>query len=306
LAYPRIVIDDQKVSGVVRRILGDESGYTAGENQKMKIAAIEAMWNTEPAPASFDLFGLPDQETHRTDYEVRVPWILGLIATRSISGKVVGINELVEHAQERIRSGLIAYDALEKLRADRGDADERERLSAHADDLGYALLVKKTRPDILNATDAEISQAAWSTVPAVSPLFWSFRFMVGLGFFFIAVFAIAFYLASVRRLQSSRAFLHVSLWILPLPWIAAELGWYVAEVGRQPWVIEGVLPTFLAVSSLSASNVLTTLIGFVVFYSTLLLVDVYLMAKAIRIGPGVAQPSPSILRRPITSAAPAE
>jgi cytochrome bd ubiquinol oxidase subunit I len=91
-----------------------------------------------------------------------------------------------------------------------------------------------------------------------------------------------------------------------LPWIAAELGWCVAEVGRQPWVIEGVLPTFLAVSSLSASNVLTTLVGFVAFYSTLLLVDIYLMVKAIRIGPGVAQPSPSILRRPITSAAPAE
>ena len=49
----------------------------------------------------------------------------------------------------------------------------------------------------------------------------------------------------------------MALWSLPLPWIAAELGWFVAEVGRQPWVIEGVLPTFLAVSSLSAANVLT-------------------------------------------------
>ncbi len=286
-------------------VLGDESGYTAGENQKMKIAAMEAMWNTEPAPASFTLFGLPNQGTHTTDYEVRVPWMLGLIATRSISTEVPGINDLVAHAKERIRSGLIAYDALDKLRANRADVDQRARLAQHGDDLGYALLLKKIRPDIVEATDAEVAQAAESTVPSVSPLFWSFRFMVGLGFFFIALFATAFYLASIRRLHSSRAFLHVALWILPLPWIAAELGWFVAEVGRQPWVIEGVLPTFMAVSSLSATNVTTTLVGFVAFYSALLVVDVYLMTKAIRLGPAPAGLVPSLAPTSLV-AAPAE
>jgi cytochrome bd ubiquinol oxidase subunit I len=275
-------------------VLGDESGYTAGENQKMKIAAMEAMWNTEPAPASFTLFGLPNQETHRTDYEIRVPWMLGLIATRSISAEVPGINDLVAHARQRIRSGLIAYDALDKLRANRADADQRVRLAEHADDLGYALLLKKIRPDIVAATDAEVAQAAETTVPTVSPLFWSFRVMVGLGFFFIAIFAVAFYLASMRRLHSSRAFLHLALWILPLPWVAAELGWFVAEVGRQPWVIEGVLPTFMAVSSLSATNVATTLAGFVAFYSTLLVVDLYLMSKAVHLGPALGGPIPSL------------
>jgi cytochrome d ubiquinol oxidase subunit I len=268
-------------------VLGDESGYMVDENQKMKIAAIEAMWNTEPAPASFTIVGLPNQETHETDDAVRVPWLLGLIATRSISGEVEGIDQLVAHAEERIRSGLIAYDGLEKLRADRSDADARTRLAAHADDLGYALLLKKIRPDVLNASDAEIVKAAWTTVPPVSPLFWSFRFMVGFGLYFIALFAVAFYLASIRRLQSSRAFLYTALCTLPFPWIAAELGWYVAEVGRQPWVIEGVLPTFLAVSSLSAANVATTLIGFVVFYSALLVVEIYLMVKTVLMGPDV-------------------
>jgi len=280
-------------------VLGDESGYTAGENQKMKIAAIEAMWDTQPAPASFTLFGLPDQGAHRTDYEVSVPWMLGLIATRSLSGEVPGINNLVAHAKERIRSGLIAYDALDKLRADRSNDSERALLTAHGEDLGYALLLKRLRPDVLNATSADIDAAAWSTVPAVSPLFWSFRAMVGLGFAFIALFAAAFYLASMRRLQASRTFLHIAMWMLPLPWVAGELGWYVAEVGRQPWVIEGVLPTFLAVSSLSAGNVLTTLIGFVLFYSALLVVDIYLMAKAIRLGPAAgAAPFAPIIATP--------
>jgi cytochrome d ubiquinol oxidase subunit I len=131
-------------------------------------------------------------------------------------------------------------------------------------------------------------------MPSIAPLFWSFRFMVGLGFFFIGLFAVAFYLASMRRLQKYPLFLRIALWSLPLPWIAAELGWYVAEVGRQPWVIEGVLPTFLAVSSVSAGNVLFTLVGFVVFYSSLAVVDVYLMVKAIKAGPDalLAGPSP--------------
>jgi cytochrome d ubiquinol oxidase subunit I len=232
---------------------------------------------------------------------VKVPWLLGLITTRSIDKEVPGIVDLVAHAQTRIKLGLIAYGGLEKLKTDRNDAGARSDLSLHANDLGYALLLKRFRPDILNATPDEIEKAAWSTVPAVSPLFWSFRIMVGLGFYFIALFAVAFYFSARKRLGQQRWFLWVALCTLPAPWIAAELGWFVAEVGRQPWVIEGVLPTFLAVSSISAANVATTLIGFVVFYTTLAIVDVYLMVKAIRQGPGEAPGS-----EPVPAMVPAE
>lgn len=268
-------------------VLGDESGYTAGENQKMKIAAIEGMWETEKAPASFTIFGFPDAKERTTHYEVKIPWMLGLIATRSIDKELPGIKELVGRAEERIQSGLVAYEALQGLRAKPNDSEQRKRIEATAADLGYALLLKKIRPDITNATPQQISEAAWNTVPAVSPLFWSFRIMVGLGFYFIVLFAVAFFLASKRKLDRSRFFLWCAFLSLPLPWAAAELGWIVAEVGRQPWVIEGVLPTFLAVSSISAANVWTTLIGFVVFYSTLAIVDVYLMVKTIAAGPHV-------------------
>src|SRR4029079_15787965 len=104
-------------------VLGDESGYTASVNQKMKIAAIEAMWDTEPAPASFTLIGIPDREGRKTDYAVKIPWVLGLITTRSIDKPVPGINDLVKLAEGRIKNVLIAYDTLNKLRAARGNAD---------------------------------------------------------------------------------------------------------------------------------------------------------------------------------------
>jgi len=103
-------------------VLGDESGYTVTEHQKMKLAAIEAMWETEPAPAAFTAFGLPSLAERRTLYAVRIPWLMGLIGTRSVDTVMPGIAELVARARERIASGLVAYDALERLRQDRNDA----------------------------------------------------------------------------------------------------------------------------------------------------------------------------------------
>ncbi len=163
-------------------VLGDESGYTAGENQKMKIAAIEAMWETEPAPAGFTIFGLPNQTDRSTHYQVRLPWMLGLIATRSLDHEVTGIKDLVAQAHGRIESGMIAYGAMQELHGHRGDAALTKSFEAHVSDLGYALLLKRYTQDVVHATPAQIDAAAWDTVPKVAPLFWSFRIMVGLGF----------------------------------------------------------------------------------------------------------------------------
>jgi cytochrome bd ubiquinol oxidase subunit I len=269
-------------------VLGDESGYTAGQNQKMKIAAIEAMWQTEPAPASFTVVGLPDLATHTTKFAVRVPWVLGLIATRSVDTPVPGIAELVADAYTRIKDGQIAYKDLLAIRKNRTDPAPRADLNAHVGNLGYALLLKHFRPDIENATESEMRDAANSTIPNVPVLFWSFRIMVGLGFWFIALFAVAFWFSAQQYFDRYRWFLRVAFLSLPLPWIAAELGWIVAEYGRQPWVIEGVLPTALGVSSTDPGNVLFSLLGFAFFYSVLLVADLYLLVKYIRLGPEAA------------------
>jgi cytochrome d ubiquinol oxidase subunit I len=265
-------------------VLGDESGYAVSEHQKMKLAAIEAMWETEPAPASFTLVGIPDQAAKETHFAVKIPWVMGLIGTRSLDTELPGIKEQVAENEARIRDGLIAYDALQRLRADRTNAEARATLMDHQTTLGYALLLKKYLDDPRQASDAQIAQAAQDTVPHVASLFWGFRVMVGLGFYFIFAFAFAFYLASKRDF-GRRWFLRLITYSLPLPWLAAELGWFVAEHGRQPWSIEGILPTFLSSSSLSGMQVLFTLIGFIVFYSSLAAVDLFLMQKYVRMGP---------------------
>jgi len=273
-------------------VLGDESGYTAGQNQKMKIAAIEAMWETEPAPASFTVFGIPDLAGRTTHYEIKVPWALGLIATRSLNTEVPGIKNLVEANAVRIKSGMIAYAALLRLRVYQDDPGAKAALAAHAADLGYGLLLKRYAPNVFDATAEQIEKAAWDTVPNVPVLFWGFRFMVGIGFFFITFFALSFWFSAKRQFQKYRWYLRIALFALPLPWISSELGWVVAENGRQPWTIDGVLPTYLSVSSIPASDVLLSLGGFALFYSLLAIVELYLMIKYIRLGPEKALGQP--------------
>jgi cytochrome d ubiquinol oxidase subunit I len=266
-------------------VLGDESGYTTGETQKVKLATIEAEWHTQPPPAAITAFGLPNQEKERTDFAIKIPWVLGLIATRSVDTPITGITELRAAAEQRIKRGIAAYALLEKLQAGDRSPEVRKQFEESRGDLGYALLLKKYTARVTDATPEQIRLAAADTIPRVAPMFWSFRVMAGLAFFFLFVFAAAFFFLAIRNLAPQRWLLRIALWSIPLPWIAAEAGWIVAEYGRQPWTISEVLPTFLSVSNLSPADVYASLAAFVVFYTVLLVVEIYLLLKYIKLGP---------------------
>ena len=194
--------------------------------------------------------------------------MLGLIGTRSLDEDVPGIDELVDarrgpHPQRH--HGL--RRAADAARTDTHDAAGQARtlFDARSGDLGYALLLKRYVDDPRQATPADIQKAAWQHGPeragAVLVVPHHGRPAASI---FIALFALSFWLRRDAQLDASAGCLRLALWSLPLPWIAIELGWIVAEYGRQPWAIEGVLPTALGVSSVSsAGQVLTTLGGFV-------------------------------------------
>lgn len=266
-------------------VLGDESGHLDNKNQKMKFAAIEAMWHTEKAPAGLTVFGIPNEETMRTDYAVNIPYALGLIATRSFTEPLQGISELIEQGKERIKDGMLAYEALSRLQKNPNDEQAKADFTAHNKYLGYGLLLKKYTENVVDATEEQINQAAHDLKPRVTPLFFSFRIMVACGFFFVFLFATGFYLSMKRKLHTTRWYLHIAFYALPLPWVAAELGWIVAEYGRQPWVVQDILPTAMGTSSLSTAQVLTSISGFILFYTILAVVEVFLMVKYIRLGP---------------------
>ena len=266
-------------------ILGDESGYEIGDVQKTKLAAIEAEWETEAAPASFTLFGLPNQAEQRTDYAVKIPYVMGIIATRSLDRQVTGIKDLIAQHEARIRNGMTAYALLEKLRSGERSPETIAAFNAAKQDLGYGLLLKKYTANVVDAHPQQIRQAALDSIPSVFSLFWSFRAMVVSGFLMLTLFACAFWASARKNEESKPWLLRWALFSLPLPWIAAQTGWFVAEHGRQPWSIGEVLPTHLSASSLSTGDLWGSLVALVAFYSLLLVVEMYLMIKFARLGP---------------------
>ena len=172
-------------------VLGDESGYTTGEVQKVKLAAIEAAWETEAPPASFTVFGFPDQTAQRTHFAIRIPYLTGLIATRSVDTPVTGINDLRKDHEARIRNGMKAYAALQRLKSGDRSPEAKAQFDRLKADLGYGLLLKKYTPAVVDATPEQIRAAVNDTIPNVAPIFWSFRIMVGIGLWLLFVFAAA-------------------------------------------------------------------------------------------------------------------
>ncbi|WP_349432162.1 cytochrome ubiquinol oxidase subunit I [Methylomarinum sp. Ch1-1] len=265
-------------------VLGDESGYTDGEVQKTKLAAIEAEWHTEEPPAAFTVIGLPNQDKMETEYAVKIPWVLGLIGTRSIDEPIIGISEILEHNRLRIRNGIKAYALLQQLRDNKRDPELLAEFDGVKDDLGYGLLLKRWTEHVVDATDEQIEMAAQYSIPRVAPLFWTFRVMVACGFVMLVIFALAFIASSIRKCRQEWL-LKASLYMIPLPWIASEMGWFVAEFGRQPWTIAEILPTFLSASSLTEWDLIISLSGYFIAYSIFLVIEMFLMLKFIKLGP---------------------
>lgn len=220
-----------------------------------------------------------------THYAIKVPWVMGMIATRSVDEKVDGIKEIRERKHRRIQSGMIAYENLQKLRQDKNNQEAKSAFEAHKNDLGHGLLLKKYTENVIDATPAQIDAAVHDAIPRVAPMFWSFRGMVLCGFTMLFIFSASFYFNARRTAHKQRWLLKLAFYGISLPWIASELGWVVAEYGRQPWTIANILPTYLSTSSVDAGQLYLSLGAFFVFYTVLLIIEMYLMFKYVRLGP---------------------
>ncbi len=266
-------------------VLGDESGYTLGHAQKTKLAVIEAEYETQEAPASFNLIGIPNDKTMEVDYAIKIPYALGLIATRSFDQEVTGLHDIIAENEARILRGITAHDYMVRIRA--GDKSETLRADFEAvkHDLGYGLLLKRYVVNPSDATPDQIKAAARDAMPAVAPMFWGFRMMVGIGIYMLGMIAIGFYFTAKRVLDKKRFYLKLMVLSIPAPWLAIELGWFVAEYGRQPWAVSDLLPTFLAASELTKADLIFSISGFFLFYTVLLVIEMWLMVKFAKIGP---------------------
>ncbi|MGA8277379.1 MAG: cytochrome ubiquinol oxidase subunit I [Rhodanobacteraceae bacterium] len=265
--------------------LGDALGFVGGQAQPTKLAAMEALWKSEPAPMPFNLVAFPSQEQQTNHGQVQVPYALSLLVTHSLNGTVSGVDTLEQRAAERVRNGIPAVEALQTLSNKPGDVDALAQFRAHEKDLGYGFLVQRYAEDITKATDAQISMAARDTIPQVAPIFWSFRAMVAMGLAMLAFFVLAVIFSLRNDIEHQRWFLKIAVWMIPVPFLACEMGWLVAELGRQPWTVYGVLPTWMSASTHSIGYMVFSLVGFVGLYTAFIIAEMYLMLRAIRRGP---------------------
>lgn len=266
--------------------LGDANGLAVAKGEPMKMAAIEGQWQTQKAPAAWYATAFPSNEKQSNGpFVIKIPYLLSLIAEHNLTSTVPGIIPLEKENQTKIAEGAKAYGALERLRDGDGTAADKATFAKYSNVLGYGLMLKHFVSDPSTATQAQIVKASKLTKPIVWPVFWGFRVMLACwGVVCLLLILSAIFLIR-RTIHKHRWLLRANLWAIPLPYIAAESGWVIAEVGRQPWTVHGYLPTFLSTSSLNWTTVLFSFCGFALFYTILLIVELFLMFKYGRMGP---------------------
>lgn len=297
------------VAGVIT--LGDALGFVGGHAQPSKLAAMEALWQTEPAPAPFNVAAWPLNGERRNAWSLQIPYVLTPLLTHTFDTTVPGVDRIEADAVKRIRNGIPAVAALKVLSADPTNAAALGEFEAHKADLGYGFLVKRyaADQDVEKATEADIVKASKDTVPNVFLMFWMFRIMVACGLLMLVYFVIAVILSLRGDVHRRRRFLKLAPWMIPVPFIACETGWITAEVGRQPWSIYGVLPTWMSASSHSVGYMIFSLAGFLLLYSIFIVIEMYLMVRAIRKGPDETHggdAAPALIEPPATRAGAAE
>lgn len=260
------------VGTVVLMWSGDGSGIQAAKYQPMKLAAAEGL---EDGGEGVALSLVPG---------IEIPNMLSILATHDVDGYVPGINNILEgytdsegvtylSAQEQIERGKLALDAFRQYRTLKDTdpvaaAEARKVLDENIQYFGYGYI---EHPEEL--------------VPPVDLIYWAFRVMVGLGGFLLMLMILVLWTEWKGQLAKMKWLQWVALCSIPLVYLAGQAGWIVAEVGRQPWVIQGLLPTKAAVSSVSVGAVQTTFFLFVAIFTLFLAIELRIMVKAIQKGP---------------------
>ena len=277
---------------------GDGSGVQVAKVQPMKLAAMEALYDGEKG-ADLTVIGLLRPDGERTGNEdafhfrIKIPKMLSLIGYHDFDAYVAGINDLVKgnpeegilSAQEKIDRGRVAIDQLTAFRQAK-DAKDTAAMNAIKDKFDPQTAEgKEFIGNYFRYFGYGFLNSPQDIVPPVGLVFYSFRVMVGLGVFFIALFFYLLFVLKKRDIEKQRWLLYVLIWSIPLAYIAGQAGWIVAEVGRQPWTIQDLLPSVASITAVKAGSVQTTFILFAVLFTVLLIAELKILFKQINIGP---------------------
>ncbi len=274
------------ITSITLIITGDQSAHQVALTQPTKLAAMEALY-TGKKRAGIVVIGQlnPDKKIGDNNkeflWDIKVPYALSFLGYHNLNTYVPGINDLVygnkeyniESAQSKIDKGKIAISALASYKMAKKDHNTQEVTKSlstfrkYEKYFGYGYL--KNPKEI---------------IPPVALTFYSFHIMVGLGTWFVVLFFLILYFSMVGKIENKKILLWLGLLTIPLGYLAEELGWVTAEVGRQPWAIQGMLPVFKATSSIASSAVLVTIWLFAIIFTALLIAEIKIMLKQISLG----------------------
>ena len=266
---------------------GDQSAYQVAHTQPMKLAAMEGLYKGEDR-AGIVVFGILNPNKKPCDgkdpfiVKFEIPGALSFLSYHDLDAYVPGIEDLlcgnekyhIMSIKEKIKLGKIAVAALMEYKKAKKIGDEAKakealkRFRAHEKYLGYGYLNK---PE--------------DAVPNVALTFYSFHIMVALGTWFLILLILTLYYTMINEIEKKRWVLYAALWSIPLAYVAHEMGWVVAEVGRQPWAIQDLLPVGMAASSLASTSVMITFWLFAVLFTGLLIAEIRIMTTQIKNGP---------------------
>ena len=265
---------------------GDESAHQVAQTQPVKLAAMEGLYKGEER-AGIVAFGLlnPDKEIgdnqHPIIGEVTIPYALSLLSYHDIDAFVPGLDDLVygnekyniESASSKMAKGKIALEAFKEYK----EAKKKKDLSAMAD---AEVKLQKYMPYFGYGYLAEPTDI----VPPIALTYYSFHIMVALGSWFIVLFILLLYVVMKKDIEQYRKVLWLAVLSIPLGYIAAEAGWIVAEVGRQPWAIQDLMPVGIAATQIDAGNVKISFWIFAVMFTGLLIAEIKIMLAQIKLG----------------------
>ncbi len=275
------------IASIFVAFTGDEAAFNVAHRQPMKLAAMEGLFvGQEKAPII--AMGIINPNKKAGDnlpafyQETKIPGLLSLLAYRDFNSFVPGVNDLVFGnterniigAEQRMVTGKIAVAELTRYKLAKKSGDETAAASAlaifnqHKGDLGYGYLISPTQ-----------------AVPPVAATFYSFHIMVVLGTMFPLIFLLVLYFAFKGTIENQRWLNLICLFSIFLGYVAQQAGWVVAEVGRQPWAIQGLLPVNVANTNIATSNVQITFFIFLAIFTALLLAEIRIILKQIKTGP---------------------
>ena len=276
-------------AAVVTMATGDSSAVKVAQAQPMKLAAMEALYDGGngvglTAVAAVNHFEQPDYaKGGEPPLRIAMPCGLSLLATHSLDGYVPGVNDLLNgytradgkrepSAEEKMQRGRKAIATL---------AEYRKLKAANPGDKQLPRLAAQLKEDMPYFGYGYIKDRA-ELVPYIPVNFYAFRVMVGVGTLLLLFFLVIGHVAWRRDVAGSRRWLHwAAIAMLPLAYIASEAGWIVAELGRQPWAIQDMMPTLAAVSDISTGSVALTFFIFLVLFTVLLVAELRIMCKVI-------------------------